>query len=751
MSLFTRSLFPFLWLLPPILSAQPIAGRVVDAETRRPLAGVNVSAAPAVGAVTDTVGRFDLDATGATALRFSYVGYATTRVPLNGRDSLVVGLVPTEQTLPQVVVTAYASAGPLAETAGPVGVLEAEELRRFDNTSLLAAVNTLPGVRMEERAAGSYRLSIRGSQLRARFDVRNVKVYWNDVPFTNPTGNTYLNLLDPLAFDRLEVLKGPSGSLYGAGTGGAVLFYSPTRTPEGTTAEFRATAGSYGLYRFSSQVRHTDERLTLQLTHARQHSNGYRANNSLDRDFTDLWVRSQLNERHALALHAWYADLDYGIPSGLTAQQVAEDPRQARPGSAEQRAGILNRTGQGALIWTFTPGERWSWTTSAYGRSTSFENPFLFDYDITREGGVGGRSRLSFRPSEGLRLQLGAEGQHGTERIRTYDINKGVAVDTALRQADNVATTQALAFGQADLALWDERLRLTAGISVNHLTYDLTRTAGRDPGGFEQRFDAVWSARLAVVARPLAGVTLHTSLSTGFSPPTLDEVRPSGGVLNRDLRAERGLNGELGLRLHPKSVPLYLDVTAFALRLNNTIVERQDDATGRERYRNTGSTHQRGLEALLTLEQKWEAGFVRHLETRLAYTGYRFTFEDYRTEAGDSTGNALPGVPREQLVTTFDLRSQHQGYFNLTLQQTGRVPLDDANTVYADAYAAVHLRLGWAGGRVGPFGTDLFFGINNLFDTSYSLGNDLNASGGRFFQPAAGRNLYGGIALRLFN
>jgi iron complex outermembrane receptor protein len=40
---------------------------------------------------------------------------------------------------------------------------------------------------------------------------------------------------------------------------------------------------------------------------------------------------------------------------------------------------------------------------------------------------------------------------------------------------------------------------------------------------------------------------------------------------------------------------------------------------------------------------------------------------------------------------------------------------------------------------------ELYSGVDNLLDESYSLGNDLNAFGGRFFQPAPGRNWYGGL------
>ena len=41
---------------------------------------------------------------------------------------------------------------------------------------------------------------------------------------------------------------------------------------------------------------------------------------------------------------------------------------------------------------------------------------------------------------------------------------------------------------------------------------------------------------------------------------------------------------------------------------------------------------------------------------------------------------------------------------------------------------------------------DLFAGVDNLFDARYSLGNDINATGGRYYNTAAGVNYFAGLA-----
>src|ERR1700748_1511141 len=81
--------------------------------------------------------------------------------------------------LQEVVVRAYEQNRKLVEVAAPVSLVGKAALNRFGNTSILPALNTIPGVRMEERSPGSYRLNIRGSSLRSPFGGRGVKIYYD--------------------------------------------------------------------------------------------------------------------------------------------------------------------------------------------------------------------------------------------------------------------------------------------------------------------------------------------------------------------------------------------------------------------------------------------------------------------------------------------------------------------------------------------------------------------------------------------
>jgi iron complex outermembrane receptor protein len=66
--------------------------------------------------------------------------------------------------------------------------------------------------------------------LRSPFGVRDVKIYFDEIPLTDAGGNTYLNAIDIGNIRHVEILKGPDGSLFGANSGGVVLLSPVNRT-----------------------------------------------------------------------------------------------------------------------------------------------------------------------------------------------------------------------------------------------------------------------------------------------------------------------------------------------------------------------------------------------------------------------------------------------------------------------------------------------------------------------------------------
>ncbi|MBC6988653.1 TonB-dependent receptor family protein [Hymenobacter sp. BT491] len=661
-------------------------------------------------------------------------------------------------TLPEATVVGYGQNLPLRRTAAAVGVIDAQVINRFSQTSLTQAVNTLPGVRLEERATASYRISVRGSTLRSPFGVRNVKTYYNDIPFTEASGSTPFNLLDPATIGRIEVIKGPAGSVYGAGTGGVVLLSNRRPLAGEARAQVGTTVGSYGLRRYTVVAESGSAQGFVRAQYAHQSVDGYRQQSALRRDVLALDGEFSPSGKQTVAAHLLYTDLDYQLPGGLTRTQFEQNPRQARPGTATapgtvaQRAAYRSRAALLGLSHEYRFTDRFTNKTTLYTLGSFIKTPYLIDYERNTLVGWGGRTAFSYRSTllnRTIRLTAGGEFQSGFENSRNYQ-NRG-GVPGALRYDDEIRTGTGFGFAQADYEL-PAGFLVTVGASYNRLRYRIERAsdAAAQPENyrFERDFRPQVSPRVALLKELTAQISAYASVSTGFSPPTDEEIRPSDGSLNRTLQAERGTSYEVGTRGNLLQNRLTFDVALFDFRLKQTIVTRTTDL-GTSVFFNSGSTRQRGLEAAASGWLWRTTDSLRTTGLRLwgSYAYNHFRFGHYLSNDQDYSGNRLTGTPPHTLSAGLDYSQQLGFYASPTLNHQARLPLNDANTAYAAGYWTFAARIGWRRTFINHLGTDVYAGVENATNRHYSLGNDLNAFGGRYFQPAPGRNYYGGVLL----
>ncbi|RZL06700.1 MAG: TonB-dependent receptor, partial [Pedobacter sp.] len=252
----------------------------------------------------------------------------------------------------EVRVKAYFSEQSIKTLPASVSVIDLQTLQNQAPFSLVGAVNSAPGVRMEERSPASYRLSIRGSVLRSPFGVRNVKVYMDDFSLTDAGGNTYLNLLDAGSVSGIELIKGPEGSIYGANTGGVMLlqsFQKPDSLFIGATLS--AASNNTFLQRFSFQQRKEKYQIAIQQGVVK--SNGYREHSNSERKYLQLVPRFNYAPKAELKALLLFSDLQYETPGGITQEQFDINPRSARAQAVSQQAEIFNKTLFGGVSHEF--------------------------------------------------------------------------------------------------------------------------------------------------------------------------------------------------------------------------------------------------------------------------------------------------------------------------------------------------------------------------------------------------------------
>mgnify|MGYP000217431841 CR=1 FL=1 len=664
--------------------------------------------------------------------------------------------------LDEVVVRAYESNRLLLTTAASVGLLSRRDLvQRFATPTLVSAMNTLPGVRMDERSPGSYRLSIRGSLIRSPFGVRNVKVYYQDMPLTDAAGNTPLNALDVRMLGRVEVIKGPSGSLYGANTGGTVLLSGPAVAPGTNRVEVNALAGSYGQIGYAVLAQTTTDRSAITLNVSHLQANGYREHSRMSRDNVAFTGTFRPDDRQTLTALFIYSDLAYQTPGGLTEAQFRANPQASRPatrtlpGSAEQGAGVYQKLGYLGLSHTMAWNSHWQTTNVLYGSSTEFNNPFITNYERRTDQGIGVRSVTRFAQTEAkssvpITLVFGGEWQTNRTGSRNFGNRRGQP-DT-LQTDDELRAKQGNVFVQEEMNLTQIGLLVTLGLSRNETGYDFNRysIAGKPGPGPQQRgFTPAWLLRVSALKTLGQSASVFFNVSSGYSAPTSQEVLSSAGFFNADLNPERGIQAELGLRGRLAN-RLQFDLVGYSSQLRETIV-RRSQANGAEFFVNAGNTLQTGLETSLRYDllRQSDTGRGSRFTIWQNLTLANYTYLNYRQLAVDLSGKNVPGVAAFTGVWGGDYIHSSGLYAHLTFQFLPPFALNDANSALADPTRLLQATAGYRRNLNKHLTADLYVGGDNLLDQTYSLGYDLNAVGNRFYNAAPRRNFTVGIRLEV--
>ncbi len=249
---------------------------------RAPRAGEKISAIGRNGMVGGRLARADAAVAGGSAVQ-------------SQADKQSPGAVDSAQggQVEEVVVTAQKRTERLIDAPQSVTVLSADTLASLGATQLRDFAATIPGLSFQTAGPGWTQISLRG--VTAGFDVSpTVGIYVDDVPYGSTTsfaraGQLALDVA-PYDLERIEVLRGPQGTLYGASTMGGLIKYV-TKRPD--TANFGGfgTLGISGTQRGGTNYNVvagvnaplSTDRVALRATGFQTHDDGYIDNVTLGR------------------------------------------------------------------------------------------------------------------------------------------------------------------------------------------------------------------------------------------------------------------------------------------------------------------------------------------------------------------------------------------------------------------------------------------------------------------------------------
>lgn len=650
------------------------------------------------------------------------------------------------QRLDEVVVSGAREATSLAQTPTAIGKLDDKTLDDTKATNINQAVNQVPGVYMVDLGNEQHAMSIRQP-----LTTNPIYQYLEEGVPIRPVGifnHNALNEVNLTGAGEVEVVRGPSSSLYGSNAvGGAVNFLTraPSLDPE---ADISAQQSSEGYQRVDTSVSGSSGDLGLRLSHySARLRDSWRQYNDMDKDAVTLRSDYTLAQNSLAKLVYTYSWLDTQTPGTLN-----ETDYQTRPAVSYQtftyRRDLTNR-----LSATFD--HEWSGrslsSVTLYGRSNEHsQNPaysirsctlsptcttgYVGNINVNSYTSLGldARQRLDFGWAKS-RLIAGVTYDRSPDSYIEDKINvtrdpvtlvySGYTLDTRNRDFD-VLLGNSSAYLQYELSPLDP-WRLVVGGRYDTIEYDFTNnltpssTTGapsevRSFSHFSPKAGATWAVNRVT--------HLYANYSQGFTPPEVTSLYARLAV--PDLRPATFDNYELGLRGGFAADQGKYDVALYRLYGKDEMVN-YTIAPGNTEPRNAGKTRHTGIElgTRYKLNPQWE--------TRLATSFARHEYLDYDASPTlNYDGKIMKAAPDNITNAELAWRPRETLRLALEIQHLSQYWMNDANTVEYPGHTLVNLRSSY---RLGAW--ELWLRLMNIADKQYSTNASSSYPGTGTYTP----------------
>lgn len=649
-----------------------------------------------------------------------------------------------DDDLDEIVVTATRLEDAVRDVARSISVVDRERIQNgTQQLGLDEALAGVPGLYMQNRFnfAQDLRISLRGFGARSSFGIRGIRVYVDGIPETLPDGQAGVDSIDLGSAQSIEVLRGPSSSLYGNAAGGVIAITSELGS-ESPFVEGRIAAGEFGYQQYQLKAVGAVGRADYLFNVSHTELDGFREHSHAR--------GSLLNSK--LSLPVGNDDLTLSLnltdqpvaddPGGINAAQAASDPGSARLQNVQFDAGEeLSQQRLGAVYVRDRAAGTLQLRNYYVWRDFANKLPFTGGGAVDLERffyGFGAQYTLGDSLPDSLELTFGVDYDNQDDDRLRFDNNNGGLGALVFDQNESVDSVGVFAQGRVQL---NDAWSLLAGLRYDEISYDVSDrfvSDGDDSGTLD--FSEL-SPSLALNYRMRDGV-LFASFSSSFETPTTTELAnpDASGGFNPALDAQTANNFEIGFKRSNGS--LYYEVAVFTIDLDDELVPFELAAfPGRTFFSNAGSSSRTGLETALAWRH--ESG----LQVDASWTWSDFEFDRFIDENGsDFSGNRLPGQPRQHGY--LGLRYAAESGFTAAFEafHSGDLYANNANSAEVDAYTVANLRLGYEFEN-GNWLLRPYLGINNLFDEDYNSNIRINAFGGRYFEPAPPRYVYAGIVV----
>ncbi|EHU1307047.1 TonB-dependent receptor [Acinetobacter baumannii] len=667
--------------------------------------------------------------------------------------------------LPTLHVEATRTDTGYLQTPASVFRIEAPQVDSSSQVNLTEVVKGIPSlqIRNRENYAQDLQLSMRGFGARSTFGVRGIHLYVDGIPATMPDGQGQTSNIDLSSLDHVEVLTGPFSSLYGNSSGGTIL----TSTKEGQgkdSIELSYSGGSHDKSRaglvLQGGAKGANEPSYI-ISSSYFDTDGYREHSGAEKVLNNAKLSWNLDDGSKINWVTNYVKIHADDPQGLTHDQWNANPKQQVPFLKQFNVRKDIEQTQTGVTWSKPINDKNELYAMAYlgnRQVTQYQSipKSTQDASINHAGGVidfernyyGADFRWTGKEllpnttlSVGVALDAMDEDRKGFENFNLVNGQPSYGVKGNLRRDEDNTLWNIDPYLQASwqfLPTW----RLDTGVRYSNVHYkseDNYLSNGDDSGKTD--YDKVLPS-VALSWQILPELMAYVSYAKGFETPTFTEMayRPDGqSGFNFDLTASTSDTYETGLKSQNQLGDFTLAV--FQTKTKDDIVSA-GNSNGRSTFRNADKTLREGVEFA------WNKKLWRDLIATASYSYLDATFDADIPALGNiaqiSSGNAIPGIAKNQAYASLAWQPSHGLYGGVDVQYMDKVYVNDTNSDAAPSYSVTSANVGYAW-VMGDWKVNSFARVDNLFDKKYAGSVIVNDGNSRYFEPADGRNWSAGL------
>ncbi|MFN0118457.1 MAG: TonB-dependent receptor family protein [Elusimicrobiota bacterium] len=618
-----------------------------------------------------------------------------------------------------------------------IGKVEREKLESTDAFNLREMFTTVPGVTLRQsNGPRDVSISVRGSGAKQSFAVRNIKMYEDWFPTTQSDGLSRTDINDPNAYEGIDVIRGPSSSLYDNYALGGVVNFRSRRGRDIRGVDVGSTAGSHAYLNNYVHAGNRYQGFEYAVFGSFVRGSGYIDHSQFWTGTQNITMTFTPDSKRTIVFKYLNNDLRAQVPSRLTLDQLNQNPRQ------EGRTSV---TGVGTISATQTDqnredrrtimGARYEYAATpntgirflgaydvkdinqTFGTIGDNVNPNFHQYaDITHQGKLFGKEVKHF---VGLFFNLMEQEANSFRNLGDFNGTRGALNSNTRGTHRNVGARfrEEIQFDEkwtGILGVGLESSRVSAQVQTRTSSETYSRVSvGRNFFNVAPEVNVIYQAT--------PKIKIHSRMGTGYGIPGMSQLTttPSGVAGNNNqLKSQRNLGFELGTDGQVVG-KLMFDVVGYYEFFYDELVSQSPGAGLSSYSTNAKRADHRGAEATLDF-RTWSG-----ISCSGSYTYNDHVYKNY-TEiiSGTSFNRAnkkIPGVEKHVLNSRVGYESPIGLGAWVEANYIAPYYINNSNTLKAQSSTVWNLNTHFSKELTGPVFKKLilFFDLRNVFDRKY--------------------------------